>query len=379
MSRENHLVLTTIRVPHLLKDYYRNFKKYNRLNSVKVWIVGDVKTPKSVGKLARELTSKGLETIFLDIETQKEWGKRYPKFFGRLPFNNETRRNIGYLHALAEGCDRLISIDDDNWPTKDDFIWEHRDTGREWRKGVVVEEDGFYNVCEELKFSPARPIYPRGYPFSLRAKVNKSKKVRLGETVVIGVKMGLWLEDPDVDAITWLNGPVHGVSYKGNRTVVLSGETWIPINTQNTSVTRELIPAFLCIPMGKSLPGGTLERYGDVWAGYFLQALIRGFNYRVAYGRPLVDHKRNPHDYVDDLRKEYWGMVLTDWMVRCLREKFRPSSLGINERIKELSVFIETELISSLPEWAPKDVQDFLKDTAGIMVAWANICKNFVN
>ena len=96
----------------------------------------------------------------------------------------------------------------------------------------------------------------------------------------------MWFDEPDVDATTWLNGKVKGVDYRGPDAFVLDPSTWSPVNTQNTSVVRELIPAFVFVTMAWPVPGGKLDRYGDIWGGYFLLALMQGTKYHVAFRPP---------------------------------------------------------------------------------------------
>jgi len=95
MFKPFHIVLTTIRVPYVLTAYYDNICQFGHKEEVKIWIVGDMKTPPEVDTLAQELTRKGVETVYLDIFAQDEWGKKLPSLYAGLPYNNETRRNIG--------------------------------------------------------------------------------------------------------------------------------------------------------------------------------------------------------------------------------------------------------------------------------------------
>ncbi len=373
--KKNHIVLTTVNYPKVLKSYYSNLEQSGMLEATKIWVVGDRKTPKEVSKLCAEITEAGLEARYLGIKEQDEWGTRFPEFYGRIPYDNEARRNIGYLHALEGCCERLISIDDDNWPTDDSFIEGHSVTGKLWNQSLVADSSGFYNSCEHLTFEPTRAIFPRGYPFALRNNRNNPQMRTAKGAVRIGVTSGLWLGEPDIDATTWLNGKVTSVSYTGRDLFVLDQDTWSPINTQNTSVTRELIPAFFCIPMGWSVPGGKIQRYGDIWGGYFLQALLQGTEFRVAFGRPLVDHRRNHHDYLEDLRHEFWGMVLTDWLLQVLREYFLPEAENICDRLDELSIFLADSAISKLPPWCPHEMKTFVVHTAENLSLWADVCR----
>ena len=324
--KKDHVVLTTIREPHVLTDLRDNAKRFGHLDSTVCWVIGDVKTPQTVADLCQRVSAAGLDARYVDIDSQDEWGKSCPEFYALMPRNNESRRNIGYLMALEAGCERLISIDDDNFPTDDDFIGGHARTGGHVDGNLTEDASGYHNICEHLDVRPARPIFPRGYPFKLRDSRNCSKLKPAPADAIVGVTAGLWLKEPDVDATTWLNGKVQAIRYTAADNVVLHQNTWSPINTQNTSVVRELIPAFLCVPMGFKFAEGSIERYGDIWAGYFVQALMAGSAYHVSFGEPIVEHRRNPHDYLEDLRHEMWGMLLTDWLLTELRTAFRPAS-----------------------------------------------------
>ncbi|MFC1714999.1 hypothetical protein ACFL6S_15125 [Candidatus Poribacteria bacterium] len=376
--KNNHIVLTTIYIPSILFDLQKNLEQYGHLDCTVCWVVGDNKTPAICADLCKEVTYLGLETHYLDIAAQDEWGRRFPDFYHRIPYNNESRRNIGYLHALEHGCERLISIDDDNFPTSDDFVGGHMNTGRRWDDDIIEEPSGFHNICEYLEIEPNRQIFPRGFPFGLRENRNEPCNVRPPAGAQVGVTLGLWLKDPDVDATTWLNGKVESKAYRGPSHFMLSQSTWSPINTQNTSVIRELIPAFLCVPMGYPVPGGRIERYGDIWGGYFLQTLMSGTPYHICIGHPIVEHRRNPHNYLDDLRHEFWGMVLTDWMVTQLRESFQPTSRSIVDRVAELSAFLVEVSSTELPNWCPTEVRDFISETAITLELWAEVCRKLL-
>ncbi len=375
MAKPNHIVFTTIFYPAVLEDLLANVSAHGHLDATKVWVVADHKTPPEARELCRRVSDGGLETVYLDIPEQDRWGADFPEFYARIPYNNETRRNIGYLRALQDGCDRLISIDDDNWPTGDDFVGGHFLTGQAWTGPLLSEKSGYHNVCEHLRFDVQRPIFPRGFPFGLRHTVNSPVVLAAVPATTVGVTAGLWLLDPDIDATTWLNGKVSGVGYTGPDSFALAPGTWSPINTQNTSVVRDLIPAYFCIPMGWEVPGGKIERYGDIWGGYFLQAVLNGLPYCVAFGRPLADHRRNPHNYVDDLRHEFWGMILTDWLVDLLRADFQPAEADVCHRVTELGEFLRGHALSRLPSWCAPEVRAFITHTGGNLVAWAAACR----
>jgi len=369
-----HVVLTTIHHPAILNNLYDNIQKHDHLDEVKVWVVGDRKTPASAALLAREVSLRGLETVYFDISQQDKWGKAFP-LYNLIPYNTDGRRVFGYLRALEEGCEIMIAMDDDNFPADDDFIGGHQRTGQKWPGAVLREAARFHNICEYLTLEPHRLVFPRGFPFQLRGHVNQPESVSGPKDATIGVTEGLWLDEPDVDATTWLNGKLKGVRYNGPDLFVLEQTTWSPINTQNTSVVRELIPAFVFVTMACPVPGGLLDRYGDIWGGYFLMALMQGTKYHAAFGRPLVYHRRNPHNYVDDLRHEYWGVILTDWLLQLLRNSFRPRSQDILDRLPELAEFLDAEGVTQLPGWCPPEITKFMRSTAENLRQWTVACR----
>lgn len=359
----------------MLNDYYRNLSRHGQLDNTKIWVVGDLKTPSAARDLCESVSDRGLETVFLGIEEQSKMGESFPEFYGRLPFNNETRRNIGFLAAYADGCDRLISIDDDNFPTEEDFIGKHMCVGGTLAQDELSSASGYYNICSHLEFEPPRIVYPRGYPFLVRGLESDASFRTAPSDFTIGVNVGLWLLEPDVDATTWLNGQISARRYTGSGLTVLGASTWTPINTQNTCVMRELVPAYLCIPMGWEVPGGKIQRYGDIWGGYFLQALMQETNLRVSFGGPIVEHRRNKHNYLDDMRYEYWGMILTDWLIGLLRARFHPQEPTILLRVFELARFLRDVAITELPVWCPDQVREFILWTAGNLASWGEALK----
>jgi hypothetical protein len=378
VPKANHIVFTTIHSPIVLFELQKNLERNGLADLSVCWVVGDNKTPAACEKICREINQSGLETYFLDIESQEKWGKSFPELYCRIPYDNESRRNIGFLHALEAGCERLISIDDDNYPTNDDFIGYHMRTGASCRTQLIEEASRFHNICEYLEIEPRRKIYPRGYPFALRDRQNDPVALPPPCEAIIGVTLGLWLNDPDVDATTWINGKVKSKAFHGSEQLVLNQNTWTPVNTQNTSIIRELIPAYLCVPMGYKVPGGKIERYGDIWGGYFLQAILRGTPYYVGFGRPLVEHRRNPHNYIDDLRFEYWGMILTDWLLKELHDNFKTANSNVIDRVGELAEFLAESSMNSLPSWCPKTVKNFLAETAATVSIWAETCRRLM-
>ena len=362
--------MTTIYDPVCLDHYYNNIKSYGWLDDVKIWVIADKKTPRECYERCRDINLKGLEVIFVDLEHQEKWLKPFPDFASTVPYNNDTRRNIGYLMAYQDGCEILISIDDDNFPTDDDFIGGHLIVGSK-AKELISDPSGYYNVCEKIEFQPDRKIYPRGFPFELRDTNNRSV-VKSSDSGQIGINAGLWLQAPDIDATTWLNGSVTGINYTGPKSFALDNSTWSPVNTQNTAIARQLIPFYFCVPMGYKVPGGIIHRYGDIWGGYFCLAVIQYTQYNVSFGSPISDHNRNPHNYLTDLRQEFWGMLLTDLLLKNIKD-ISPSVVDLQARANLIIQILKGEFLNQLPEWCAPEVAQFIRSSAESYEKYINV------
>ena len=83
----------------------------------------------------------------------------------------------------------------------------------------------------------------------------------------------------------------QGKSMKEQR-IMLAPGVMSPINTQNTAFHRDTVPAFYFVPVGDPVSGLPVERYGDIWAGYFVKKAIDHLGDRITYGAPACDHRR---------------------------------------------------------------------------------------
>ena len=216
------------------------------------------------------------------------------------------------MKAYFDGAKVIITIDDDNFVEGgDDFIGRHSVVGKEKSLITLSSSSGWFNVCELLEEEQDLPFYHRGFPWGKRAF---SPIARTHEnTGKVVVNAGLWLDAPDIDAITWLNLPIKvtKMSDKYPKGVVLDIGTWSPFNSQNTALAREIIPAYFLSPH--------IGRYDDIWASYIVKRIADYFGHYINYGFPLVRQKRNPHNYFNDLKKEQLGMELTDDFVDSLK------------------------------------------------------------
>jgi len=307
------LVLTTIFDPVILDAYRVNFERYGHLDEVDVIVVPDRKTPTAAFETCSSQARRGLRVICPTLEEQEKFLARTGLPAGFIPYDTDNRRNVGFLMAWERGSDFLISIDDDNFCREgEDFLAAHASAllGRE-SNPISGDASRFLNICELLEIS-VPSVYARGYPYFARQK-NSSLPAPAGVRDIM-INAGLWLQDPDVDAITWLGLHPRVTGFK-NRSVVLDQATWSPINTQNTAVRRDLLPAYYYIRMGYPLQGAKVDRYGDILSGYFALACAKHLGGSARFGTPVADHRRTSHNHLNDATAELPGILLLEDML----------------------------------------------------------------
>jgi hypothetical protein len=315
MHRTASLVLTTINDSEVLDTYWNNFKTYGHAHQISVFAIPDRKTPTSFFEKCARLAERGMKVECPSLEAQESYLERLGIPHSMIPWNSDNRRNVGYLMAYEANTDFILSIDDDNYcmPDRDYFV-EHSVVHDEFTHGEIAQSDtGWYNICDLLELDRSGRTYARGFPYYARHRSEKITRAR--EKSKVRINAGLWLGDPDVDGITWLVSPARSVRMIGE-SVILSMDTWSPVNSQNTSLHRDALPAYYFVRMGYPLAGMPIDRYGDIFSGYFLQACARHLGHAVRFGAPVADHRRNSHNYLKDATSE-WAciMVLEDLLV----------------------------------------------------------------
>ena len=304
------IVTTTINVPLLLSDYAKNTKEHGHAN-VAFIVIGDLKTPPATKDFCEKLERKsGYETLFLDVGRQKEYLKRYPELEKFLPYNSIQRRNIGILLAYENGAEKIITIDDDNFLVNGDFIGQHSIVGESMTADTLTSSSGWLNVCAFLKEKNGNAFFPRGYPMKERKNKGDIAHKRIKKTVAVNA--GLWLGDPDIDAVTRIVLAPETEAYTRQENFFLDIGTWSPFNSQNTALARDVASAYFLSPH--------IGRYDDIWASYVVRKISDHLNEFISYGFPLAKQKRNEHNLIGDLEKEINGMRMTDAFCKTLRE-----------------------------------------------------------
>ena len=290
------LVTTTIYVPRVL-ELYRAIGP-----DVRIIVAGDRKTPHAE---ARVFVSALGNAIYYSDADQEKLGYRCSAIIG---WNKIMRRNIALLEAIKEGADIIVSIDDDNIPVDGNYFSDIARILSAPYSGIVAKADAsWFNVG--AFFDP--PFYHRGFPYDRRhVDLGLHLETRIGAS--IGLAAGLWMGDPDVDAMERItNRPTALHPSEMLRSgIALAPGCWSPFNTQNTAFIRALAPLMM-VHVG-------VGRYDDIWASYMFQRIAMETGQLVHFGRPFVWQERNAQNLWANLKDEIFGMEHTPRFCRDL-------------------------------------------------------------
>jgi len=372
------IVVTTIFEPRWLQGYLDDLRAHGRDRDTTLRIIADRKTPGTVYEAAEAARRDGFNIDCPSLDEQAQYLRTLDVPESFIPWNTDNRRNIGFLRAWEAGAEVLISIDDDNYCLPDtDFVGAHHTVGRSVGEEVdYAGGAGWFNICERLTHGQGAAIYPRGYPYAARAPEHRAE---IGTApadrrdATVAVNAGLWLEDPDVDAVTRL-AVAPRVEEAERRPVVLAPETWSPINTQNTALIREAIPAYYYVRMGFPIQGMSIDRFGDILSGYFLQKCAKQHGHAVRIGEPVAAHRRSPHNLFKDLFHELAGMVVIEELVPWLQE-LKLEGGDYFETYAALADAIASEADRFTGFVWDDGGRDFLRDTARWMHIWLDVLR----
>ena len=316
-TRRFAIVCTTIFNLEFLPSLVNNLERFGHKDDTQIIVIPDRKSPSSSWDRVQALRRKGFCITYPTLEEQEHYLSRFPAIANLIPYDSDNRRNIGFLMALESGAELLISIDDDNFPDMAyDFVGCHAICGKVMQVEHIQSSDSWYNICELLTIEPSVVVFPRGFPYRIRRGHQPIYHTEV-HSARIGMNIGLWTGDPDIDAISRNYASFHVVKWKGEQ-VALGPGTWSPINTQNTALIRELIPAYYYVRMGEAINGLVIDRFGDILSGYFAKKVCDHLGYSITVGSPICDHQRTPHNLFKDLYHELAGIVLLEEFIQWL-------------------------------------------------------------
>lgn len=251
-------------------------------------IVGDRKSP----------ASYDLDCEYLDIKAQNSL---YSDFSELLPENHYSRKNMGYIHAVINGYERIYDTDDDNAPLfKEDIIFDFKEE--------AISGNRMINV---YKLYTDDEIWSRGFPH--RCIKEPNSVVTIKTTKKPSIVYGLCDGDTDVDAIFRIINPVVDVSFSGIP-LVISNKNIIVFNSQSTFwVDPEM---FVCM----YLPVTVTSRFSDILRSYVTQHVLRAKDKHLGVNPYIAFQVRNKHNVYNDLQEELFMYENVDKVIKVLTD-----------------------------------------------------------
>ncbi len=226
------LITTTINVPKVLQ-LYRSFNA-----DIPFFIAGDHKSPHA--EIEAFLDRHVPNAHYYTPAQQETAGYKSSPIIG---WNKIMRRNFALLEAIKSGADIIITIDDDNIPLDHHYFSDMARLLSTPYTGIAAgSSSGWFNVGQYI----TPQVYHRGFPYDARHQELGVQMSALKDAK-IGIAAGLWLGDPDIDAMTRIvNKPdVHYMSNLLDSGVAVMRECTTVFNSQNTGFVRDVAPLMM--------------------------------------------------------------------------------------------------------------------------------------
>lgn len=280
------LITTTINVPRVL-ELYRAFADTGSPLPVDTgfFVAADQRTPDAAYDFCKTIGAR-----IISPAEQARW-----RCSELLQWNNDSRRNIALLEALAWGAEIIVSIDDDMIPVSPDFFHRIRTALLNPFSGLELSSRSWLDTGQ-LTVPPARA---RGLPLVKPL----STDVGFVTGARVGAMQGTILGVPDADAlVAGSSAPrVAGVHEVLRHGFVVGLDTPTVFNSQITAFRRELAPAFAQFYRWQS-------RNTDMFAAVLMRRIMRDRGLYTFFGPPMAYHARAWRDPRLDLQAEMFGI-----------------------------------------------------------------------
>ena len=247
-----------------------------------------------------------------------------------VPRGNGACRNLGFYLAWKEADPEeiIVALDDDCVVGSEAFVGALNIVLSDSERPVAQGAGRHFNIFDLFVEPRFREIFPRGFPYSDRLGYRRWE-FGMSQSSNVVFNVGLWRGIPDVNAVDCLgqvplNFPEVDLIHP---TVLVPREVLISACSGSMQFRARVIPAVFQLPMNvEIMPGWTINRFGDIWAGFLLKTLVDIRGDSMSVGGPLVHHLRQgPLDR--NTRTEHLAHLVNEEfleMVESLRENVRP-------------------------------------------------------
>lgn len=264
---------------------------------------------------------------FYSLARQRQTGL---KFAQMCPVKHYARKNIGYLLAIRNGASIIIETDDDNIPYEQ--FWSPR---QRVQRAAVVENNGWVNV---YRYFSDQNIWPRGFAIDHLKKQVPDFETLNHADIDCPIQQGLADDNPDVDAVYRLTLPLPQ-SFRKDRRVALSRNSWCPFNSQNTTWWPDAFKLLY-------LPSYCSFRMTDIWRSFIAQKIAWLNGWAILFHEPTVKQERNEHNLLNDFNDEIPGYLHNNEICEALETL--PLEAGVDRIADNLKVCYEKLISMSL-------------------------------
>jgi len=379
-GRRLAIVVTTIGDGSFLTAYAEIVRAWPSPDRVTIYVIGDLNTPPECRNACARIAAEGVRCEYFDAARQNAFLAAFPELAAAIPFRSDNRRNVGYLLAFRDRADVIISIDDDAYPVGGHaFLEHHLSAGTRQRLPSATSSNGWFNLGTMLETQDLEgrrvTAYPRGFPYCRRGSDDSRVETSPGaepDEVTVGINLGLWLDDPDVDAVTRLALQPR-VNTMATPSCALRKGDRTPISSQNVAMCWHAIPASYFVIQDVPVGGWPINRFGDIFGGYFAQMCAESVGHGVRIGEPCIRHARNAHNLFKDLAVELPGYVVLDRMVPMLETPLPPTA-SYAEAYRMLADRLDNWAVCQRGFLWDDSAARFFAQVAKIMRLWVAAC-----
>lgn len=231
-----------------------------------------------------------------------------------FPKRNGACRDFGFYVAWSQSDsdEIIIALDDDCDVPGPDFAGGVEQALARSPRPVARPNGVHLNILNFYK-DVSDHVYPRGFPYSERATAKPCQFD--GASMVTPVfNLGLWKGVFDVNGIDKISGPawLHPDAQLKSPSVVIPEGALISVCSMNMHFRRAVTPAVYQLPMHiEVMPGWVIDRYGDIWGGMILKALMDRCGDVMTVGEPMISHQK-AGGYERNIWQEHLAHLVND-------------------------------------------------------------------
>jgi len=156
--KKSSLVITTIGNGEILESVCKSSAQLDIMDKMTLIIIPDRKSPMKLFDKCEEIKNYGFDIFYPTITEQDDFLKKLRFVPKLIPYDSDNRRNVGYLMALDQGNEVIISLDDDNYPTQS--LEDHLIVGDEIELPALYSNIQWINICDLLQMDKSHKVYP---------------------------------------------------------------------------------------------------------------------------------------------------------------------------------------------------------------------------